>query len=767
MNEVKISVRSLIEFVGRSGDIDQGFFSNARALEGISAHKKVQKAYQDSFQREVFLRTKEKLKDILFIIEGRADGISHGEDVIVDEIKSTTRPLDELSYNSNPLHWAQAKIYAYIYAKDHEISKIYVQLTYFQLETEEIKIIQESFNFSELKEFFFGMLEEYMAFSQRITEWKSRRDLSIKELKFPFPSYRKGQRELAVAVYNTIMDGNSLFTQAPTGIGKTMSTIFPGIKSLGEGLVDKIFYLVGRTTQKGIVEDGVFQLMDHGLDLKHLTLTAKEKICINGEVRCNPGDCPYAKGHFDRVNDAIIDIFDYENRWSTKTIITYAKLHQICPFEYQLDLSNFADFITGDYNYVFDPFVYLRRFFEGSMDQYLFLVDEAHNLVDRGRDMYSGEISQNELLELYDIIPKKRSNIRKYIRKALDQWDLLPTKAYYQYEVLESLNKEVEKLVFAMNTFLTKDKDAKDYDRGLELYFIFFRYQRLLEYYNEDFVTVVEKDQIKILCLDTGSIFRQILKKAKSTVYFSATLSPAKYYQQLLGGDQDSYIYRIDSPFPPEHLKVLRSSCLKTTYRYRRQNIPTIVNYLKSFSKRRGNYIFFFPSYAFMKEVYESYPSDSEDLIMQKPSMTEKERLDFLNSFTFSGNVKGFAVMGGVFSEGIDLIGDRLVGAAIVTVGIPQMSYERDILKKHYEKKYHNGYEYAYIYPGMVKVAQSGGRVIRRKRDIGALLLIDERFTKRPYRDLLPNYWKIDDFSNKEELEKKLLAFWNYWDGER
>ena len=760
MKEVKISVRNLIEFVKRSGDIDRRFFSNKRAVEGIKAHQKVQREYSKDFLTEVFLRTHEEIEGINFTVEGRADGIEVSDEVTVDEIKSTTRELEDLKKEENIMHWAQAKCYAYIYAKDHELDEINVMLTYFQLETEETLNIKKTLNFGELRDFFMGTLVEYLEFSKRIVEWKDTRDESIKKLKFPFKSFRKGQRELSVAVYNTIDNENKLFVEAPTGIGKSISTIFPAIKAMGEDKIDKAFYLVARSTGKNAAKDALEKLLNKKLRLKVTIVTAKDKICLNDKLACNPKDCPYAKGHFDRVNDAIIDIFDACDNFTRENIEKFAKLHMVCPFEYQLDLLDFSDFIVCDYNYIFDPTVYLKRFFENSMLRFSLLVDESHNLLERGREMYSAEVSIEELEKLRGLIPKKRKAARRHLANAIDEfYKLDKRKIFYSYDSFLAFNGEIEKAVFSMNDFLTKDKEEESYEDALDIYFSLFNYIKILEYYNKDFVSIKEENLIKIKSLDIAPIFKNILRTPRSSVFFSATLNPIKYYGKLLGADEETSYYKIDSPFDPENLLVLRNNKISTVYRDREDSIEEIIENLKNFSDDDGNYIFFFPSYSYMEAVYERYVEIDRDVIKQEREMTEFEREEFLNNFTFSSSTRAFAVMGGVFSEGIDLIGERLRGVAIISIGLPGLSYERNILKSHFQKKYSMGYEYAYIYPGMIKVIQSAGRVIRTEDDRGKILLIDKRFSRQDYNYLLPNHWRIFDFCDLKEMEKIIDKF--------
>ncbi|MDU1031255.1 ATP-dependent DNA helicase, partial [Anaerococcus vaginalis] len=481
---------------------------------------------------------------------------------------------------------------------------------------------------------------------------------------------------------------------------------------------------------------------------------------LNDKVSCNPKDCPYAKGHFDRVNDAIIDIFDSCDNFSRENIEKFARLHMVCPFEYQLDLLDFSDFIVCDYNYIFDPTVYLKRFFENSMLRFSLLVDESHNLLERGREMYSAEVSLDELEKLRELVPKKRKAARRHLSNAIDEFYKLDNrKVFYSYDSFLAFNGEIEKTVFSMNDFLTKDKEEESYDSALDIYFSLFKYIKILEYYNKDFVSIKEENVIKIKSLDIAPIFENILRTPRSSVFFSATLNPIKYYGKLLGADEETSYYKIDSPFDPENLLVLRNNKVSTLYRDREDSIEEILENLKNFSDDDGNYIFFFPSYSYMEAVYERYVEIDGDVIRQEREMTEFEREEFLNNFTFSSSTRAFAVMGGVFSEGIDLIGERLRGVAIISVGLPGLSYERNILKSHFQKKYSMGYEYAYIYPGMIKVIQSAGRVIRTEDDRGKILLIDKRFSRQDYNYLLPNHWRIFDFMNSSEISEILKNF--------
>ena len=502
---IRISVRNLIEFVLRSGDIDNSFMSTSRALEGTLAHQKVQKSYGNEYSPEVTLKHSFSYNDYSLEVEGRADGIFKlPEEIIIDEIKSTTKDLETIEEDFNHLHWAQAKCYAYIYALQNELTSIYIQLSYFHIESEEIKIFKKRFKMGELEDFFLNIVDKYIQWANLTFYWGETRDKSIINLEFPFESYRKGQRELAVAAYKTIVERKNLFVQAPTGIGKTMSTLFPAIKSIGEGYISKIFYLTAKTITRKVPIDSMVIMMNKGLKMKTLVITAKDKICLNHEVKCNPKDCSYAKGHFNRVNDAIMDIFENEDMITREIIIDYAEKHHVCPFEFSLDMSLWADVIICDYNYVFDPQVYLKRFFEGLSNNYGFLIDEAHNLVDRSREMFSCEINKADFLDLRDIfkedysaIYKNFNKINTIMNKIKKDYEIKDN--YYQQEEITDLYYPMKRLVTLMEPWLIEEKDHSEYEKVIELYFNMITYMKMSELYDEHYITsieVIDRDMI-------------------------------------------------------------------------------------------------------------------------------------------------------------------------------------------------------------------------------------------------------------------------------
>lgn len=772
--EVKISVRTLVEFIMRSGDINTGFVSNQRAVEGTRAHRKLQKAAGENYTPEVPLQYTVEYGNVLVTVEGRADGIIADEEgVIIDEIKTVTLPLELVDEHYNPLHWAQAKIYAFIYAVRNQLDTIGVQLTYYRMETEEIKLLQKDFSIAELEAFALDIMNRYAVWAEFISHWASQRNRSMKELPFPYEAYRKGQRELAVAAYRTILGRRKLFTQAPTGIGKTISTLYPAVKALGEEAGEKIFYLTARTITRQAAEEAFEKMRSRGLKCKTITLTAKDKICFQPGSACKPEACEYARGHFDRVNTALMDALSTEDAFTREVIVNYAAKHRVCPFEYSLDLALWMDCIICDYNYVFDPRVYLKRFFDRG-GKYIFLIDEAHNLVDRAREMYSASLSKRSFMEarteLKAVAPgiyKTLGEINKFfigLRKNFGDRKVHSTREEPTelYALLRQFTEECEEYLF-------RSGELGVNEALLELYFECLAFIRIGEFYDERYITYLTFEQrdvwIKLFCLDPSYLLKEALKRGKSAVFFSATLTPLEYFQEILGGDEEDYSMRLSSPFPQEHFCLMVANRISTKYKNRQDSSPQIVDYIKAVTLQKpGNYLVFFPSFEYMREVVtqyiERFPQD--EILVQGNTMTEEEREDFLARFVpEGGNVVGFAVMGGIFSEGVDLTGERLSGAVIIGVGLPQLSPERDIIMEYFKNKNGQGYEYAYMYPGMNKVLQAAGRVIRTEQDRGAVLLVEERFLHRRYLELFPKEWNsYIRVGGSAEVERRLKAFW-------
>lgn len=772
---VRISVRNLIEFVMRSGDIDNRFRDNARMIEGIRAHQAIQKKYGKNYKKEYSLKNTTTIDNVEFKVEGRADGLLEEDDgFLIDEIKSTTRSLDEID-DSNNLHWAQAMCYAYFYANDNNLTFMYISLTYVSVEDYSTKIFKRKFSFEELKNFYYKLLYDYLNFSKILAQNQAKRDQSIRNLDFPYKTYRKGQKKMAYAVYKSILDSKKLFVDAPTGIGKTISTVFPSIKSMGEDLTDKIFYLTSKNTQAKEAIKSLKILEKQGLYIKAISINSKEKICLNDQVKCNPVDCPFAKGHFDRVNDALKDILENEEIMDYNIITSYAEKHRLCPFEFELDIASYADFIACDYNYVFNPNTYLKRFFDDPIDRYIFLIDESHNLLERSRDMYSFSFDHIRFEDLAKKLDGKKhrkiiKSLKEIVKLFEDNYKNHGKKLYYyQKDQIEDFDKAFLKLLKPLQKFLVEEKENPDYDDFLELFFDINKYIRISERYSFGFYTIIsfneEKNAInyQIKCVDPSDVLKNTYKFARSSIFFSATLSPMPYFMEILGAS-DSLKLRLDMPFCQDNYAIFLRE-ISTRYRDREQNIGVISQSIHEFIKsKKGNYFIFFPSYAYLNEIYEFYKEKFDDeILIQDRYMSELESQKFLQKFDYYSAKTAFVVLGGIFSEGVDLIGERLIGAMIISVGMPGVSNERNLIKTHFDQISKNGFDYSYTYPGLNKVYQAAGRVIRGEEDKGIIYLLDDRFNNYKYKNLYPKHWKnkgLTIVNDSLTFKKQTNRFW-------
>lgn len=776
---IKLPIRRLVELIMRCGNIDSRYVSKDRMFEGAKAHRILQKnnreIYED-YRSEVMLSEEYCFNGIDYMLEGRADGIfCHDGRVTIEEIKTTVLPMSLINEDFNIAHWAQAKCYAYIWAVQNNLLEISVQLTYFNLETNESKIFINTFEIDELKIFISALIEKYSVWASFSSGWEKMRDASIKTLQFPYPAYRKGQRELAVDAYRTIARGNKLFTQAPTGTGKTISVLFPAIKAMGEGRTSKIFYLTAKTITRQVAEEAFEKMRQGGLKVKTLTLTAKEKICFCEKPVCHPEHCEYAKGHYDRVNEAILEAVEECDDLSRTMIEKYAKKHTVCPFELSLDLSLMADCIICDYNYVFDPRAYLRRFFADSSGDYVFLIDEAHNLVDRSREMFSSQLFKTAFYKVKKeykgrnkALDKILTSINKFmidLRKQCGEQGYL-----IKSEKSNEFIKLIDKYTSVCELMLKENRALSEDNNFLQLYFEAMGFLTISEFYDERYVTLVESQQdevtLKLFCLDPSFLLGEALKRGNSAIMFSATLSPLAYFRGMLGGVEEDKMLSLDSPFDSRSLCVITAANVSTKYKDREQSRQNITRLIGSFvSQKTGNYIIYFPSYKYMNDVFEEFTTSFPNItaVRQGTTMSEEQREDFLSCFNENPKISymAFCVLGGIFSEGIDLIGSRLIGTVIVSVGLPQLSIQRNIIRDYFNSKNGLGYEYAYMYPGMNKVLQAAGRVIRCESDTGAVLLIDERYSHKNYLKLFPTHWHLcRNIKDRESLEKTLESFW-------
>lgn len=810
MIKTRISVRNLIEFILRSGDIDNriGSAPDEAMKEGARLHRLLQSRAGSDYRAEVSLAYTYSQEDVEISVEGRADGVIENEScVTVDEIKTTY--ADVMAFKeAKQIHLAQAKFYAYIIAEQQKLPAINIRLTYVNIDTEEIRYFHFTFLYEELLEFTSKVLSEYVKWARFESEWKEKRNASIEGLAFPF-EYRKGQEELVKQVYYSIYKKKKLFIEAPTGVGKTISTLYPSVLGMGRGVGSKIFYLTAKTITRTVAEDTVNILRGEGLTIRNITLTAKEKICRTDSHECNPDACPYAKGHFDRINDCVYEMITNEDAITANTVLEYADKYMVCPFELSLDVSLFADIIICDYNYAFDPRARLQRFFldETRAGDYLLLVDEAHNLVDRAREMYSAEIIKEKIMatkrlvqEELPTIGKRLESVNKALLALKHQCEkyLLNPLIDGVVNALARLYSEIEKFLKDESKPTEKKKVSKDIkDAVLECYFEISHFLKMYELVDENYsiyCTYTDEGDfvLKLFCVNPRKNLQECMEPCRSAVMFSATLLPIQYYKNLLGGEADDYEVYAESVFNPEKKGLFIASDVTSKYTRRSEDEYTkIARYIHdTVNARAGNYLVFFPSYRFLDDVFNAYDYEyceemNTEIIVQTGSMSELDRDSFLRRFDVNSNNEGlfdeisaeieieedeceksligFCVMGGIFSEGIDLTHESLIGAIVVGTGLPQVCLEREIMKETFDSEDVDGFDYAYRYPGMNKVLQAAGRVIRTEADIGVVVLLDERFLQRSYTRMFPREWEDYKRVRLDTISKEVERFWDEW----
>ncbi|MBC1987465.1 ATP-dependent DNA helicase [Listeria sp. FSL L7-0478] len=776
MKKVQISVRRLVEFVQRSGSIDSRMTSSDRALEGTKIHQLLQKEAGEEYVAEVRLNLERVVDEIAFSLDGRADGIINAQ--TIDEIKTTETPMEEITEDFRPLHWAQLICYGFMLAEKSDLPEVTLQLTYYQVLDKEVKRFQRVMSRAEMGAFVDDLLSKYAVWAKAAAAWEMKRNKTIQALTFPYDSYRSGQRELAIAVYRTVSSEESLFCEAPTGIGKTMSTLFPGVKAMGEGKTDKLFYFTAKTITRQVAEDALDEMRRKGLAARSVTITAKDKICFLDERKCEPDHCQFARGYYDRLNEGLFDMLQSEEAITRSVVEEYARKYTLCPFELSLDVALFCDVIICDYNYLFDPVVYLKRFFAEGPGKYTFLVDEVHNLVDRARSMYSATLRKSMVLQVKRGLDKKANKRLLNTINAMNKEMIALNKKltelgetiYVEKEKLAEWNEAVLKFTFVAKEWLPQNTQSESQADVLELYFESLRYLAIAEFYDERYITQVTRSrgdlEIKQLCLDPAFLLSEKLKLGSSSVLFSATLRPIDYYTNVLGGEKDTSRMMFASPFKQKNMHLLVADYISTKYQMRETSLESVVDALYALtSGKTGNYLFFFPSFLYLQNVYDLFKEKYPNIRLQKQgnSMDEAQREHFLEEFQ-AGNEEtlvGFCVLGGVFSEGVDLRGDRLVGAAIVGVGLAQLNHESDLIKDYYNKTIGRGFDYAYQIPGMNKVLQAVGRVIRGESDRGVVLLIEERFSADRYRALFPAHWNhAKTVKSAHEISREADGFW-------
>lgn len=794
-NTFNISVRNLVEFMCLGGDIDNrdtGVADVKVMQEGARLHRKIQHSMGSNYRAEVLLRNKEELTseggiEYELRIEGRADGIiadiEEDEDgnklpigeVTIDEIKTMQADVTKLK-EPVYVHKAQAMVYAYIYLTKYNLESIDVQLTYCNTETEKIVRFKEQYDSESIIKWYRELVAGFKKWMDYVFDERAERNASIQKLHFPF-EYREGQKKLVASVYHTVKEQKVLYIQAPTGVGKTISTVYPAVQSCGNGLTDKIFYLTSKTITRTVAEETYAILRAAGLHFRTVTLTAKDKICHLDEHNCNPEVCEYARGHFDRVNEAVYDIITNEAVINRDTILQYSVKHKVCPYEMSLDVSYWCDGIICDYNYVFDPDASLKRYFgDGGKGNYVFLVDEAHNLVDRAREMYSATLVKEDFLACKRVVKDMDKRLASYLEKCNKYLLELKRACDKEYIIIDdycgTFLANLQSCYSYMQKFLDKNKGKPVCDEIIEFFFKIRHFINMYDCIDEKYVIYAEHIDdgdfaLHLYCVDPSGQLSQRLSQGISTIMFSATLLPVNYFKEMLSGNVDDYAVYAHSPFDTDNKRVLIGRDVTSRYTRRNYNEYTkIAGYIHTLTQsKQGKYMIFFPSYSYMREVYDIYIqkyacnvidlhdvedgsyiyhlSEGENVLIQDNNMTEADKENFLSVFmdNTSGNVTGFCVLGGIFSEGIDLRDKSLIGACIVGTGIPMICRQRNILRNYFDSMGKNGYQYAYVFPGMNKVLQAAGRVIRTADDKGIILLLDDRFMTQEYQMQYPREW--------------------------
>ena len=777
--QVRISVRALVEFVLRSGDIDNrrsGAAQKDAMAAGTRIHKKIQKRMGGNYRAEVPLKytALDEEEDIELLVEGRADGIFEEDGIVtIDEIKGVYMDLERLT-EPVAVHMAQAMCYGYFYCCDRDLDGVRIQLTYCNLETEEIRRFHEDRSREELEVWFRSVIHEYFKWARYLCHHELQRNQSISGLEFPFP-YREGQRDLAVAVYKTISRKKRLFIQAPTGIGKTLSTIFPAVQAMGAGKASKVFYLTAKTITRTVAEEAFRILRSRGLVFTAVTITAKEKLCPMEKAECNPEACPYAKGHFDRVNEAVFDILHLEQEMDRETVLRYAEKYRVCPFEFCLDISSWTDGIICDYNYVFDPNVRLKRYFaDGASGDYLFLVDEAHNLVSRAREMYSASVYKEDFLEVKRIIKGKSPRLERQLDRC-NKLLLSMKRECGDWQLLEDVTGLAAGIMTAfsyMETFMEEFPEFSERETVLDFYFCLRDFLNIYEELDGHYRIYEENREdgsflVRLFCVDPSRLLSRCMDQGASTILFSATLLPVRYYKTLLSGNQEDYAVYVNSPFPEENRLLMVAEDVSSRYTRRSPSeYRKVADYIRIVTESRpGNYMVFFPSYQYMGEIEEILEEEplKADLLVQGQGMGEAEKTEFLEEFEKerSHSLAAFCVMGGVFSEGIDLKEERLIGVIVVGTGLPMVCVEQEVLKGYFDETEEKGFDFSYQYPGMNKVLQAAGRVIRTPGDRGVILLLDDRFLRRDHLELFPREWERFQVVNRGNAARCLEDFWN------
>lgn len=745
----------MVEFVHRSGNLvgEGGFRASNRAIEGTRLHRRIQRQRGSDYEAEVSVGFLHADEDISFTLVGRIDGVRRSSTPpLVEEIKTVDRFW---SGTADPLHLAQLRIYAAILARQNAWPRVELHLTHVDLESARETILASEESAESLEAFFQETLRAWIDWLSAQARWQRLRDASVADLPFPFTGYRAGQRELARRVYRAIRERGPLFLEAPTGLGKTMATLYPAVKTLpllGDG---RVFFLTAKTPARHAAAEALGALKLSGARLRSLTLTAKQKICFAPTPGgCDPRACPYALGYHDRVRPAVEQLLARESI-DRAAIEETARAHRVCPFELSLDASMWSDVVIGDFNHLFDPSARLQRHFSEGGSRHVALIDEAHNLVDRSRDMHSSTLAPDQLVIAPGAIRAKGgAAARRALAEATQQLRNAPespssTPGHHDGRTAHpdlpaALVAACRTAAGTLEKVLVTLKPGMPLTGWIEPWFALQDWLRAADAFDDTCRLLRSPSgETTIFCADPSARLRRDVEGLRSAVFFSATLSPPDYFTDLLGAGPEAEYAAFDSPFDPARMR-LRIVPRDLTFKARSGSLPAVAaDVLAHFESAPGNHLVFCPSAGYLADFQAELQKLAPALAIhaQRPSMSDSERADFLVKFQPGSRLLALAVIGGIFSEGVDLPGERLNAVTIVGTGLPRLSLERDILRSHFESTRGSGFDYAYRIPGMQRVQQAVGRLIRAEQDHGSALLIDRRFLEPSQNRLFPAWW--------------------------
>jgi len=746
-----IAVRALCEFTAKVGDLDLRFTPSPTAQEGIVGHRTVASRRSGGYQAEVALQGQYgELR-----VKGRADGYDPTQNLL-EEVKTYRGDLSRMPANHRQLHWAQARIYGWLMCQTLQLREIRLALVYFDIISEQESAFVEVQTAEALEHFFNQQCALFLHWAEQELAHRVARDQAMQSLRFPHPQFRTGQRTLAESVYKAVSTGRCLMAQAPTGIGKTVGTVFPMLKAMAPQQLDKVFFLTAKTPGRKLALDAAQVLFDSapGMPLRVLELVARDKACEHPDKACHGESCPLARGFYDRLPAA-------RQAASRVSLLNQAALraialeHGLCPYYLSQEMARWSDLVVADYNYYFDFSALLFGLAQANQWKVAALVDEAHNLVERGRSMYSASLDQYSLNSLRHSAPQ---SLKKPLQRLSREWSALHKE---QVSAYQAHAQKPTRLLAALSLCTAAIGDyLNDHPQGLDaalqgFYFEALQFSRVAELFDEQFLFDISKRELGTrrslsqLCLRNvvpAGFIRPRLSAARSVVLFSATLNPRPYYADLLGLPESTVWVDVESPFSASQLDVHIVDRISTRFVHRQASLGPIVDLIaRQFQQRPGNYLAFFSSFDYLQQVAQLLAQTHPDIVLwaQSRGMDEGQRQAFLERFSADGRGIGFAVLGGAFGEGIDLPGKRLIGAFIATLGLAQLNPVNEQLKQRMAAIFGAGYDYTYLYPGLQKVVQAAGRVIRSQQDQGVVMLIDDRFGEAKVRQLLPSWWSL------------------------